>query len=256
MKAVKVLLLIFIAVFVFGCDDTQPDSTNGCGTTSPTYQPCPTDGNPCQVLPFGDSITFGTGSSDNGGYRSRLFKRIVQSNQKVQFVGSQSHGPDQVAGVWFPKNHEGYPGWTIDPGYGQWGSGISTLIPSPAFNTVPHIVLLMIGTNDVNGTRGTDTIADRLNTLLDKIVNMAPNALVVVAQITPIGWNPPAAANYNAKIPGIIQSRINRGQHFALVDMSRMPRSGLDSDNLHPNDTGYTWMADVWYAAIKDYLPK
>ncbi len=220
------------------------------------YTPCPTDGSPCLVLPFGDSITYGVGSTDKGGYRAQLFKLVVQANQKIKFIGSLSDGPDQVAGTAFPKTHEGHSGWTIDSGYVSFGDGISTLIPTPAFKTLPHIVLLMIGTNDVGASKGTDMVANRLDTLLEKIVQTAPKALVVVAQITPIGWNPPAASNYNAKIPGIVRARVSKGQHLAVVDMSKMPTSDLGSDNLHPNDTGYVFMAGVWYAAIKDYLPK
>ena len=47
-----------------------------------------------------------------------------------------------------------------------------------------------------------------------------------------------------------------KGQHIVGVDMSKMPLSDLGSDNVHPNDTGYAYMANIWYAAIKDLLPK
>jgi hypothetical protein len=218
------------------------------------YEPCPTDDTPCLILPFGDSITFGYNSSDGGGYRSPLFKLIVEGNKNATFVGSQMNGPGQVAGRMFPKNHEGHSGWTIDSGYVSFGDGISTLVPKPAFNTVPHIVLLMIGTNDVGASMGTDKIADRLDKLLDKIVAAAPQALVVVAELTPIGYNPAPLAPYNAKIPGIVQARVAKGQHFAVVDMSKMPKNDLQGDDLHPNDAGYAYMADIWYAAIKGVL--
>ncbi len=231
-------------------------SSVGGGAGSGAYDPCPTDGTPCLILPFGDSITEGVGSTDLAGYRSPLFKLIAQANQKATFLGSRSGGPAQVAGKPFPKNHEGHPGWTIDSGYVSFGDGISTLIPAPAFKTIPHIVLLMIGTNDVSASKGTDMIAERLDTLLGKIVQAAPKALVVVAQLTPIGWKPQAAAAYNAKIPGLVSARVGKGQHMAVVDMSPMPAANLNSDSLHPNDVGYAFMADVWYAAIKGYLPE
>jgi GDSL-like lipase/acylhydrolase family protein len=149
-------------------------------------------------------------------------------------VHASSPTPRQVAGKPFPKNHEGHSGWTIDSGYVSFGDGISTLVPKPAFDTVPHIVLLMIGTNDVGASMGTSTIADRLDKLLDKIVAAAPQALVVLPELTPIGYNPAPLAPYNAKIPGIVQARVAKGQHFALVDMSKMPSNQLQSDDLHP----------------------
>lgn len=230
-------------------------SAGGTGGSS-AYQPCPTNGDACIILPFGDSITDGVGSTDAAGYRSALFKLIVAASQKINFVGSRSGGPAQVSGVTFPKKHEGHPGWTIDSGYVSFGDGISTLIPTPAFSTIPHIVLLMIGTNDISATTGTDKIADRLDVLLGKIVTAAPKALLVVAQVTPIRWNPAALTTYNSKIPTLVQTRAKAGQHIVAVDMSKMPTSAQATDGLHPNDTGYAYMADTWYAAIKTYLPK
>jgi lysophospholipase L1-like esterase len=234
---------------------TAGTSGGGSGGSS-GYQPCPTDGSACVILPFGDSITDGVGSSNLAGYRAPLFALAVQANQKITFVGSRSSGPDQVSSTKFPKNHEGHPGWTIDSGYVSFGEGISTLIPMPAFKTIPDIVLLMIGTNDVSADKGTDKIAERLETLLDKIVQAAPDALIVVAKPTPISWNPAALGTYNSKIPGIVQARAAKGQHMLSVDMSKMPASNLASDGLHPNDQGYAYMAEVWYAAVKDFFPR
>lgn len=236
---------------------TTSSQTSGGGTGGTGgYQPCPTNGDPCIVLPFGDSITDGIGSSDQAGYRSRLFELIVAANQKVTFVGSRSGGPNQVAGRDFPKNHEGHPGWTIDSGFVSFGEGISTLIPSPAFNTMPHIVLLMIGTNDVSAEQGTDRIAERLETLLDDIVATAPDALTVVAIPTPISWNPVALQTYSQRIPEIVDERAARGEHMMLADMSKMPGNNLANDGLHPNDQGYTYMAQVWYDVIGEFLPQ
>ena len=239
-----------------GSDATSSQTSGGGTGGSSSYQPCPTNGEPCIVLPFGDSITDGVGSTDLAGYRTRLFELVVQANQKITFVGSRSSGPDQISGQQFPKNHEGHPGWTIDSGYVSFGEGISTLIPAPAFNTLPHIVLLMIGTNDVSAEQGTDTIADRLETLLDDVVATAPNALIVVAVPTPISWNPAALQTYSQRIPEIVEERAGQGEHMALADMSQMPANNLASDGLHPNDQGYGYMANVWYAAIEDVLPQ
>ena len=39
--------------------------------------------------------------------------------------------------------------------------------------------------------------------------------------------------------------------------MSTLPAgTDLSNDGTHPNDQGYAYMAGVWYAAIKDLLPK
>ena len=61
---------------------------------------------------------------------------------------------------------------------------------------------------------------------------------------------------YNSKIPGIVESHVAKGHHVIGVDMSKMPLSGLTTASVHPNDQGYAYMAGIWYAAIKDLLPK
>ena len=228
--------------------------SGGEGSTS--FRPCPTNGDPCKILPLGDSITHGVQSKDNAGYRSYLFELAVEANQNLTFTGSQSSGPNQVAGKPFPKNHEGRSGWTIDPGHSKYGSGgISSLIPNPALSASPNIILLMIGTNDITSTDNPGTTAERLDGLLEKLVQAAPESLIVVAQITPVSFDSADLRNYNAKIPGIVQARIEKGQHLLLVDMSKMPTSGLAPDGVHPNDQGYAYMANVWYEAIKEFLP-
>ena len=223
------------------------------------YNPCPTSGSPCKILPFGDSITRGVKSSDDAGYRSQLFKLIVAAKQKVTFTGSLTNGPTTVSGQTFPRMHEGHPGWTIDPGYNMISSsygGISSLVPSPALNGNPNIILLHIGTNDLFA-RDTANMSTRLEALIDKIAANAPSALIVLAQITPRGTTDAALTTYNSRIPGIVQSHAAKGQHIIGVDMSKLPvPSDLNSDGTHPNDQGYAYMAGIWYAAIKDLLPK
>jgi lysophospholipase L1-like esterase len=229
----------------------------GAAGSTGGFNPCPTDGSACKLLPFGDSITHGYASSDDAGYRSQLFKLIVAANQKVTFTGSLANGPTQVSGQTFPRSHEGHDGWTIDPGYSTYGAGgISSLVPSPAFDGKPHIVLLHIGTNDT-GFMDSANMSTRLEALLDKIAQASPSSLIVLAQITPLGYTNSALTAYNAKIPGILQTHAAKGQHIVGVDMSKMPvPADIGSDNVHPNDQGYAYMAGIWYAAIKDLLPK
>jgi lysophospholipase L1-like esterase len=99
-------------------------------------------------------------------------------------------------------------------------------------------------------------MSTRLEALLDKIAQASPSSLIVLAQITPLAYASSALTTYNAKIPGIVQAHAAKGQHIIGVDMSKMPTADIASDSVHPNDKGYTYMAGVWYAAIKNLLPK
>jgi lysophospholipase L1-like esterase len=227
------------------------------------YQPCPSDGSVCKILPLGDSITWGVGDEANGGYRGPLFELIVAAQQKVTFTGSVSNGPNSVSGQTFPKRNEGHSGWTISTPNGSSGqvAGISGLIPSPAFDTAsggsPHIILMMIGTNDVGNSTAAQ-MADRLENLVDKIVGAAPDALLVVAKITPVSWATSVVNGYNEEIPKIVEERAAAGKHVELADMNTGFVSGtmFVADNLHPNQAGYEFMADRWYDVIGSRLPK
>ena len=96
------------------------------------------------------------------------------------------------------------------------------------------------------------------------MINDAPNALLVVAKITPWmddGANASAVQPYNNAITGVVQTRAASGMHVIAVDMftpfTANPnyQTAPMNDYLHPNDAGYVVMGDVWYAAIQSYLP-
>lgn len=226
------------------------------------YQPC--QSNPCKVLPLGDSITFGVGDEPNGGYRGPLFATAVAAGQKLTFTGSVQNGPTMVSGQTFPRRNEGHNGWGISrvTPYSGNNAGITTLIPNPAFSSgsggVPEIILLHIGTNDATNFTAAQMQSD-LKGVLDKIFAGAPNALVVLARIIPIGYdvNNANVRTYNQALPGIVQESASAGKHIQLVDMNTGFTAGMfASDNIHPNTAGYKLMAERWYAAIGPLLPK
>lgn len=240
--------------------DAQPakdaglDSGSGTGGSGDTFQPCPTTG-VCKILPFGDSITFGLLAPDyttskEGGYRIELFTRAVDAKQNITFTGSQTSGPTTVDGKPFPQNNEGHSGWTIDPISGSPG-GISTLVPSPAFDTVPNIVLLMIGTNDCTKISAQTMFTD-LGKLIDNIFTAAPNILLAVAKLPPLASGQSTIDSYNKMIDTLPQ--VKAGKHLIVVDQSTLTSSDL-GDGVHPNEGGYKKMGDNWYEAIKSYLP-
>ena len=221
------------------------------GTTSTGgasgYNPC--NASPCVVLPLGDSITHGFNSTDDAGYRSELFKDAVTANQKVTLTGSLSNGPSMVSGQTFPKNHEGHDGFTITQITGY-------VPPAKAFTTTPHIVLVHIGTNDMTSNANPTTAASQLDTLITNIVKAAPDALVVVAKIVPLGYSNTNYDQYIAKIPDVVKTHADKNEHVVMVDMSKLPSSDIRGNgNVHPTDKGYADMGDLWYGVIKDYLP-
>lgn len=193
-------------------------------------------------MPLGDSITSGHGYE--GGYRIELFRRAVAAGKWMTFQGSQSNGPTIVGGTTFPQAHEGHPGFRIDQ-----------LLPLVPEIDVPHIVLLMAGANDLGQQHDLARAPERLGFLLDRLTEVAPDALIVVAEITPFKTLRREVAAYNAALPELIDARVQAGKHVQLVDMfSDFPESEL-GDDVHPSAAGYERMAAIWFDAIGSKLP-
>lgn len=176
-----------------------------------------------------------------GGFRTHLFEMALNDGKNITFVGSMKNGPATVAGMPFPANHEGHPGWlTYD---------FLDIIPNPLVSYDPHIVLLEVGMFDMFSTNEADKASDNLIKVVGKIVQTKPNALVVIATV-PSNEFPtvgaPAAYNYTVR---------------TLADRSTSDKIILaDIDKaeilfpLYPRDSGFKAMADVWYGAIRPYL--
>jgi lysophospholipase L1-like esterase len=242
-----------------GSGGRSDGGTGGAGGGTP-YNPCPSTG-ACAILPLGDSITAGTGSSDGGGYRVELFKQAVANSQSITFVGTLASGPTTVSGKPFPRSHEGHSGFVIDTIPQR--QGLSSVTDAAIAKSIPHIVLLMIGTNDIAWQYDLANEPTRLGNLIDKIIADAPKALVVVAQIGPSNDDARTALikAYNDGIPAVVQARVAAGKHVSMVDMftpfvsNVNYKTALLSDEVHPNDAGYVILGQTWYAAIQSFLP-
>jgi lysophospholipase L1-like esterase len=199
-----------------------------------------------RIMPLGDSITAGFGSSSSAGYRLRLWRDGKAAHWQFTFVGSQSSGPVSLP----DKQHEGHSGWRIDQ--------ISAHIVSWLQTYQPDIVLLQIGSNDIIQNYYPRMVIQRLDHLLEQITTTLPRVTIIVAQITPLR-NPILNAQviaYNHAIPGLVESIAAHGHHVAYVDMYHAISTSMLGDGIHPNTSGYTLMAAVWYSALHKEFAK
>lgn len=233
--------------------DGPPDSGGDGGSV---YNPCPTStGTACNVLPIGDSITEGCCTAPMGGYRIELFRQATKNGKNLTFVGLASNGPSTVDGKTFPKKHEGHGGYTI--------SQIAGLADNSIASSRPHIVILKIGTNDINNNNDIANAPKRLEGLIDQIIKAAPDALLVVSAIIPTktdGTNQRVQA-YNGAIPALVDARAKAGKHVVFVDnykaytQNTNYKNAYMADNLHPNDAGYAVLGQSFYDVIASVLP-
>jgi lysophospholipase L1-like esterase len=209
-----------------------------------------------KIMPLGDSITFGYNAQDethgqDGGYRFPLSQLLISAGLNFNFVGSQNNGPAN----WPYNSHEGHPGACIvDIANGitplnQGGQGWLGL-------TQPDIILLMIGTNDINQTHSycgdVSTAPARLQALLAQIFYLLPNVQLMVASIPPFLDHEVAVANYNASVKSIVNQYTSQGRPITFVDVnSALTENDLAiGDPIHPSDEGYQKIADKWVCAI------
>jgi lysophospholipase L1-like esterase len=217
-------------------------SSSGGAMNAP-FEPCPASG-ACKILPLGDSITVGWGSTNYGSYRVELFRRARTAGHEITFTGTKADGPNTVDGVTFPRKHEGIAGETISQIQGRVDAALRA--------ETPHIVIVHAGTNDMS--RMPDGAATRLEGLVDKLTNDLPDALIVVSTIVPFPQYASQVTAFNATVQPMIEERADAGKHVIFVDQFQgFPNNEL-GDGVHPNDAGYTRMAGKWFSAIEDYL--
>jgi len=240
-----------------------------------------------RILPLGDSITFGCGSSAappdwyaccdsfSGGYRAPLWAALNGSviNATIQMVGTESNGPS-----WVPleqRAHEGHPGWTISMIKGLQAKWISV---------TPDVVLLMAGTNDVSQGHTNATMLNDMTNLLQALRTSLPNARILVTSIL---WLPQSGnlnnlsytiKAYNAALPGLIATVPGAtfvdiagatgmcfgpdDPRYTLCAVCNGPCGGYNKNACpplgysycHPSGAGYSLMGGVWAGALLPIL--
>ena len=212
-----------------------------------------------KIMPLGDSLTWGVkgkGDRDSGGYRPELWQKLIAQGLKVEFVGSQSNGSENLGS----QAHEGHPGWTIK----QIEESVSIWLAIYQ----PDIILLMIGTNDTR-KNSVGNMVVQLSKLIDRIATASPKAQLLVASIPPIHPSKHSVGRiiqtvaFNRGIAWLVNFKMTQGKKVTFVDMtsltindltSSLP-SGLDN-GIHPHTEGYRKIADVWYEAILKAIKK
>ncbi|MFJ4682482.1 GDSL-type esterase/lipase family protein [Streptomyces sp. NPDC088789] len=206
--------------------------TPGDGGTAPTWR-VPR----LAVMPLGDSITQGVGSSTGNGYRAELRNHLQNRATTLDFVGSLQHGTTT------DPEHEGHSGFLIE--------GIAANVESWLYQAKPNVVTLHLGSNDINRDHQSATAPARLGALMDQILAAAPDVTLLVASLVP-NTRPGAQARvdaFNAQVPGLVQERRNKGFKVAHVNFSTVKGGDLP-DGLHPNNSGYRKMARAFFNGL------
>jgi Concanavalin A-like lectin/glucanases superfamily/GDSL-like Lipase/Acylhydrolase family len=238
---------------------------------------------PVVVQPLGDSITWGyttaSAADSPGGYREPLYANLKLAGFSINFVGANTGNPGPLLTQDNQTHHDGYPKYTITEDNnnldaniqpagkpsnngGFWLTGTSTRAA-----IYPDAILLLIGSNDNDGTTPAPVIEQRLEAMLSKIFSLRPDTHLFLSTIPPLPLPTDAgktaiAKAYNGLMKSLTVPRfLVLGHNIRLVDqysnfiLASSPdgdtvNTALFGDNIHPNEAGYQLMGDTWSAAM------
>lgn len=212
-----------------------------------------------RIMPLGNSITYDENSADGSNprpdgqrisYRYRLYQLLDEAGYDFDYVGTKNCGYDYFQDTELDDN-AGFPGietWQLsnliktgfNPITGYYESPGPYLIYNPA-----DIILLHIGTNALI------TSAYQVEDLLDNIRMYDSDVTILVARIINRRTYSASTTSFNNNVEMMVNLRGDPNIH--MVDME----NGADinystdmSDNLHPNQSGFTKMGEKWYDAL------
>ena len=163
----------------------------------------------------------------------------------MEFVGEFLDGsPDD-----FDRSHNGIDGERYDE--------VAAKIYGYLENNKANVILLHIGTNDLN------TSPDDVEDILDEIDRFEADSsfaiTVLLARIINRETYSLTTTQFNDAVEGMAMDRVTNSlndaypDNIVMVDME--DGAGINystdiPDGIHPNDTGYAKMANLWYAHL------
>ena len=167
------------------------------------------------IICFGDSLTFGTGAAENMDYPFQLSRMISK-----------------------PIINAGVPGDTTAMALAR--------LEEDVLSKSPRMVLITLGGNDLKNRISKETAYQNLKNIIVSIQDRG--ALVIVGGISIPFWGRGFGEMYR-KVCKETQALLIPNIFDGIIgDKSLM------SDQIHPNDGGYTLIAEKFYRAMKPYL--
>ena len=147
---------------------------------------------------------------------------------------------------------------------GDTTSGVLQRLKVSIFDIQPSVVVLMIGTNDINGGIDSDEILQRYETIIDSIYTVLPEVDLYCMSIIPqnkdletytnirVDKTTPVILEINPRIQALAESK---GATYLdlfslLADERNLLIQAYSDDGIHLNENGLS----VWTALLKPYL--
>ncbi|MFB9351334.1 GDSL-type esterase/lipase family protein [Streptomyces heliomycini] len=214
---------------------------------APTAAASPAAPDPVRVMPLGDSIT-----GSPGCWRALLWNRLLDAGHTdIDFVGTL---PAQGCGVAHDGDNEGHGGELVT------NVADRNLLPARLAATLPDIVVMHFGTNDVWSNVSPDRILAAYTRLVGQMRESNPDMRVLVARIIPMNPSTCAACaqrvvDFNARIPAWAAATSTDRSPVTVVDQWTGFDTATDTyDGVHPNAAGNEKIAARWFPALAALL--
>lgn len=219
-----------------------------------------------RILRVGDSVTRLT------AINPVLWDKLTEAGVEVQFVGAQNPAPDRAG---LSTSCEGYNGrpmeffTTHQATYGDEPFSdhhpMTDAIPlKRALDEYrPHVVLAMVGINDLSGNNSTiptAALTAKLEQFCDRLEEWAPPGMkFVISTVPPANEaKDPGNPNRNQRhrlygeevVRPVVERRIAAGKPYTLADPYPAMTPEDLKDGVHPNAGGKAKLNEVWAAAI------
>ena len=236
------------------------------------------------IMSIGDSIT--DGARSKGSYRKYLYNSLTKSGFSIKMLGPLLSNKivnfkDENENFSYEASHCGYSGYTIKTN--EERKGIMNIVQDNNYLAKynPDIVILMIGTNDLQINEDVKTIINHLKDFILYIKNnIKENSLIFVSSIPPLNPNTETAYNwfknyreynnkkksdtevrtiveqkvedYNKNIKELVNNLKNDGINIYFSDLnSVLPNVEIFCyDGVHPNEKGHKLMGDYLYKQL------
>ncbi|KAI0490969.1 SGNH hydrolase-type esterase domain-containing protein [Xylaria cf. heliscus] len=196
---------------------------------------------PLRLMPLGGSITHGVGSSDGNGYRKFLYEALESRGFQPTMLGSRK------TGTMGSNSHEGWRGFKI---HEIQEKGIKS-----AKLRLPNLFTINSGSNDCIQDFEIGTSGKRIDDMLHRLWEVSPGSTIVLSTLVKNNDEQvnTRVVEINHQIRKLVQRREAEQKRIVLADMYALcgPQVHDLIDGVHPNDTGYKKMADIWYNSIE-----
>lgn len=213
-----------------------------------------------RLMCLGDSITDGFWMA--GGYRNTLCEMISQNGLESQI---DMVGPNW-GGSGYDPQHAGYSGYSIEDIPNQ-RSGLLNFSEWLMESYPADVVFLEIGTNDILSLYDLEHLSDRLEQLVEVILNSLPeNGMLYLATLPVMNADVTTYIDIsqemmdekldlcNTQIRALAAQKQAEGKPVQLAEINLLLTMDDLVDGVHPNETGYEKMGQFWYARLTEYL--